>query len=94
MFVLVEMKDTVRIQPWLFNLDVNEAIINELNKKFANKVSYRFLSAVEIKLSNVANLRELFTVNDSYTHICSEYRIEYILEKYPVCKILNLLEFW
>ena len=39
MFVLSEMKDTVRIQPWLFNTDVNEAIVNVLNKKFANKVS-------------------------------------------------------
>lgn len=39
MFVLTQMKDTVRIQPNLFNLDPNEAIINVLNQKFANKVS-------------------------------------------------------
>jgi len=38
MFVLTEMKDTVRIQPSLFNLDANEAIVNVLNQKFANKV--------------------------------------------------------
>ncbi|XP_052768075.1 DNA-directed RNA polymerase III subunit RPC8-like isoform X2 [Mya arenaria] len=38
MFVLTEMKDTVRIQPWLFKDDVNDAIVNVLNKKFANKV--------------------------------------------------------
>lgn len=38
MFVLAEMKDTVRIQPWLFNVPTNEAIINVLNQKFANKV--------------------------------------------------------
>lgn len=38
MFILSEMKDTVRIPPWLFGQDVNDAIINALNKKFANKV--------------------------------------------------------
>lgn len=39
MFVLVEMKDTVRIPPWLFNVKFNDAIVEALNKKFANKVS-------------------------------------------------------
>lgn len=38
MFVLAEMKDTVRIKPWLFSLDLQEAIENKLNKKLANKV--------------------------------------------------------
>ena len=38
MFVLAEMKDTVRIPPWLFNLDTKDAIIETLNKKLANKV--------------------------------------------------------
>lgn len=38
MFVLAEMRDTVRIKPWLFSLDIQEAVENKLNKKFANKV--------------------------------------------------------
>lgn len=38
MFNLVAMKDTIRIPPWLFHLKLEEAIIEILNKKFANKV--------------------------------------------------------
>ena len=40
MFVLVEMKDTVRIPPWLFNVKFNDAVVEALNKKFANKVIF------------------------------------------------------
>ncbi|MFT7797872.1 DNA-directed RNA polymerase III subunit RPC8 [Arapaima gigas] len=40
MFVLVEMVDTVRIPPWQFQRQLNEAIAEELNKKLANKVVY------------------------------------------------------
>ena len=39
MFVLVEMVDTVRIPPWNFQRQLNDAIAEELNKKLANKVS-------------------------------------------------------
>eukprot|EP00064_Thunnus_orientalis_P002784 superscaffoldBa00000213_g2792 len=38
MFVLVEMVDTVRIPPWNFQRQLNDAIAEELNKKLANKV--------------------------------------------------------
>uniref|UniRef100_K1PF51 DNA-directed RNA polymerase III subunit RPC8 n=1 Tax=Magallana gigas TaxID=29159 RepID=K1PF51_MAGGI len=38
MFVLAEMKDTVRIPPWLFHIKFNDAVIEALNKKLANKV--------------------------------------------------------
>lgn len=38
MFVVVEMVDTVRIPPWSFHRELNEAIAEELNKKLANKV--------------------------------------------------------
>lgn len=41
MFVLVEMVDTVRIAPWDFQRQINEAIAEELNKKLANKVCFR-----------------------------------------------------
>uniref|UniRef100_A0A8C6ME42 DNA-directed RNA polymerase subunit n=1 Tax=Nothobranchius furzeri TaxID=105023 RepID=A0A8C6ME42_NOTFU len=40
MFVLVEMVDTVRIPPWNFDRQLNEAMAEELNKKLANKVVY------------------------------------------------------
>uniref|UniRef100_A0A1A8G3P9 DNA-directed RNA polymerase subunit n=1 Tax=Nothobranchius korthausae TaxID=1143690 RepID=A0A1A8G3P9_9TELE len=40
MFVLVEMVDTVRIPPWNFDRQLNEAVAEELNKKLANKVVY------------------------------------------------------
>ncbi|KAJ8254356.1 hypothetical protein COCON_G00209680 [Conger conger] len=40
MFVVVEMVDTVRITPWHFQRQLNEAIAEELNKKLANKVVY------------------------------------------------------
>ena len=40
MFVLSQMKDTVRIPPWLFHLNFNDAVIEALNKKLANKVSH------------------------------------------------------
>ena len=36
--MLVEMKDTVRLVPWSFKLGQNDAIVECLNKKFANKV--------------------------------------------------------
>jgi len=36
--VLVEMVDTVRIPPWSFHRQLNDAIAEELNKKLANKV--------------------------------------------------------
>lgn len=38
MFVVVEMVDTVRIPPWQFQRQLNDAIAEELNKKLANKV--------------------------------------------------------
>ena len=38
MFVLVSMKDTVRIPPWLFNLKLQDAAVDLLNKKLSNKV--------------------------------------------------------
>ena len=38
MFVLSEIKDSVRILPHNFNHDLHDAISNKLNKKLANKV--------------------------------------------------------
>lgn len=40
MFVIAELKDTIRIPPWLFKSAIAETIRNEINRKLANKVSY------------------------------------------------------
>lgn len=41
MFVLSEMTDVVKVPPWMFHLKLNEAVEQELNKKFSNKVKNR-----------------------------------------------------
>ncbi|XP_064618120.1 DNA-directed RNA polymerase III subunit RPC8-like [Liolophura sinensis] len=38
MFVLSEMKDTVRVPPWAFHKKLNDAVKKTLNDKLANKV--------------------------------------------------------
>lgn len=39
MFVLAELKDTIRIPPEMFNLRLVDAVKDEINRKLANKVS-------------------------------------------------------
>ena len=39
MFILSELQDIVRIEPHKFFQDMEQQIRDELNKKFANKVS-------------------------------------------------------
>jgi DNA-directed RNA polymerase subunit E'/Rpb7 len=38
MYILVELKDSIRISPNLFNRPQTEAICDELNRKLANRV--------------------------------------------------------
>lgn len=38
MFVLAELKDTIRIPPWLFKIKLQETVCDEINRKLANKV--------------------------------------------------------
>lgn len=38
MFQLAEIRHMVRIPPWLFGQTLNDAVIEELNRKLANKV--------------------------------------------------------
>lgn len=38
MFVLAELKDTIRIPPEMFNLKLVDAVKDEINRKLANKV--------------------------------------------------------
>uniref|UniRef100_A0A1B0C9D4 DNA-directed RNA polymerase III subunit RPC8 n=1 Tax=Lutzomyia longipalpis TaxID=7200 RepID=A0A1B0C9D4_LUTLO len=54
MFVLSELKDTVRIAPELFNLKLPEAIKDEINRKLANKVLYNV--GLCIALQNIVSL--------------------------------------
>lgn len=44
MFVLAHFKQTVRVPADKFKLDIDQAISEELNLKFANKVNGVFLS--------------------------------------------------
>ena len=38
MFQLSEIKHMVRVPPWLFGKSLNDAVVEELNRKLANKV--------------------------------------------------------
>jgi len=40
MFIVVEMKDCIRIAPHSFHKPLKKAITDELNHKLANKVSF------------------------------------------------------
>lgn len=50
MFVLTELRDTVRIPPWEFKRKLNDAITDELNRKLANKVK------CHLNISNICYL--------------------------------------
>lgn len=41
MFVIAELKDTIRVPPWSFKLKLQDTIRDEINRKLANKVSLR-----------------------------------------------------
>lgn len=38
MFILAELKDTIRIPPEMFNMKLVDAVKDEINRKLANKV--------------------------------------------------------
>ena len=38
MFILVNLKDRIRVQPEKFNKSIEDAIAQELNERYANKV--------------------------------------------------------
>lgn len=39
MFLLAELKDTIRIPPEMFSMKLSDAIRDEINRKLANKVN-------------------------------------------------------
>ena len=38
MFIVAELQDVVRVEPWKFAEDMNEVVTHTLNNKLANKV--------------------------------------------------------
>lgn len=58
MYVLAEMKDTVRIPPWKFKKNLNDAITDELNRKLSNKVY--------LNLGLCIALHDIIKMDDSY----------------------------
>lgn len=48
MFVLADLKDTIRIAPEQFHLKLHDAIKDEINRKLANKVTISLVSRVMI----------------------------------------------
>lgn len=50
MFQLAEIRHMVRIPPWLFGQTLNDAVIEELNRKLANKVCIFLFNWVDICL--------------------------------------------
>ncbi|XP_033118101.1 DNA-directed RNA polymerase III subunit RPC8-like [Anneissia japonica] len=73
MFVLAEMVDTVRIQPWMFNTKLDTAVSEVLNKKLANKVVHDV--GLCIALHDVTKLEESFIFpGDGASHTKVHFR--------------------
>lgn len=49
MFVIAELKDTIRIPPWSFKLKLQDTVRDEINRKLANKVMHETLGLPELK---------------------------------------------
>lgn len=47
MFLLAELKDTIRIPPEMFNLKLLDAVKDEINRKLANKVNNNYYGKYE-----------------------------------------------
>lgn len=45
MFVLVHMKDTIAVHPSAFSRDIRDALVEEIEGKYANKVRRRLRAA-------------------------------------------------
>ncbi|XP_071954233.1 DNA-directed RNA polymerase III subunit RPC8-like [Antedon mediterranea] len=73
MFVLAEMMDTVRIQPWMFNNKLDTAVVDVLNRKLANKVVHDV--GLCIALHDVSKLEESFIFpGDGASHTKVQFR--------------------
>ncbi|XP_062588600.1 DNA-directed RNA polymerase III subunit RPC8-like [Saccostrea cucullata] len=73
MFVLAEMKDTIRIPPWLFHIKFNDAVIEALNKKLANKVVHNV--GLCIALWDITKLEDSYIFpGDGASHTVVHFR--------------------
>ncbi|EZA54895.1 hypothetical protein DMN91_008964 [Ooceraea biroi] len=73
MFVLVELKDTVRIPPYSFKCKLNDVIADKLNKKLANKV-YQNVGLC-ITLFEITKIEESFIFpRDGASHTTVSFR--------------------
>lgn len=67
MFVLAELKDTIRIAPELFHMKLLDAIRDEINRKLANKVCeqlnlYHYMLPASVMLSKIFGIQILGSV--------------------------------
>lgn len=73
MFALTEMKDTVRIPPYRFTMKLNQAIAEELNRKFANKVVLKI--GLCIALFDITKLEDSYILpGDGASHTKVQFR--------------------
>lgn len=71
--MLTEMKDTVRIPPWLFHIEFNDAVVETLNKKYANKVVHKV--GLCIALWDITKLEKSFIFpGDGASHTIVHFR--------------------
>lgn len=83
MFQLAEIRHMVRIPPWLFGQTLNDAVIEELNRKLANKVSCTYLTD-GLKcfiFSFIIGMKEACLINNAVPLCCHAHR---------ACIIFNL----
>lgn len=50
MFLLAELKDTIRIPPDTFHLKLIDAVKDEINRKLANKVTESYISIAPVHI--------------------------------------------
>ncbi|XP_013418028.1 DNA-directed RNA polymerase III subunit RPC8 [Lingula anatina] len=73
MFVLADIKDTVRIPPWQFNVKLTDAVVEALNKKLANKVVHNV--GLCIALWDITKLEDSYILpGDGSSHTVVHFR--------------------
>ena len=71
MFTLVELNDTVQIPANMFNIPIDQAITEQLNRKIANRVMIDV--GLGICLFDILNIQESFIYHgDAETHTKGE----------------------
>lgn len=76
MFILAELKDTIRIPPEMFNLKLIDAVKDEINRKLANKVEQLRLDSAMliytplllIVFAGTTECRIVYRIEGNYPH--------------------------